>query len=84
MLMYEDGGITYSVLEKRAFLPIARASPHINRADLRLASCLKRLRGMTRWVPHGADIDKRCNEAIVVHVELRPSLRTFYGSAVTY
>lgn len=84
MLMYEDGGITYTLLEKRAFLPITRESPHINRDDLRLASCLKRLRGMTRWVSHGADIDKRCNEAIVVHVELRPSLRAFYRSAVTY
>jgi hypothetical protein len=83
MLMYEDGGSTYALLEGAAFLPIGSKSEHVYRDDLRVASCLKRLRGMTRWISHGFDIDKRCIEAIAAHVELRPLLRGFYGNALS-
>lgn len=84
MLMYEDRGVTYALLQESALLPSSRESVHVDRDDLRLASCLRRLRGMTTWVSYGADIDKRCNEAIAAHVDLRPSLRWFYGRALNH
>jgi len=83
MLMYQDGGTTYRLLEAGDVLPSAGASARVQRDDLRLASCLRRLRGMTKWTSHGADIDKRCYEAIAAHVELRPSLRSFYAGALS-
>jgi hypothetical protein len=83
MLMYADRLSTYALLEGGAFLPIGANSANVHRDDLRLASCLRRLRSMTSWVSPYTDIDKRCREAIVAHVELRPSLRGFYGSACT-
>lgn len=85
MLMYGDEGHTYNLAQQLANSMNSAHAETINVEvdDLHLASCLKRLRKMTMWVSLHFDIDKRCNEAIVAHVRLRPMLATFYGRALT-
>ena len=79
MLMYGDEGRTMLLLEDGRYLPGVSKYQDLDRDDLRLASALKRLRGMTGWASRGFDIDKRCQSAISAHTQLRPLLRSFYG-----
>lgn len=82
MLMYGDKGRTMSLLENGQYLPHGGEMEQLNREDLRLGSCLKRLRRMTTWASRGFDIDKRCHGAIETHAKLKPALRNFYGAAL--
>lgn len=84
MLMYEDQGQTYKLLYHMPdSINGIGVTAEVEPDDLRLASCLKRLRKMTMWVSLHSDIDKRCNEAIFAHVRIRPMLKTFYGVTLT-
>lgn len=85
MLMYEDEGHTYKLAQQVAssLNSVPSEAVNVEIDDLRLASCLRRLRKMTMWLSLHSDIDKRCNEAIFAHVRLRPMLRTFYGKTLT-
>jgi len=82
MLMYGDKGRTMRLLEKGQYLPHGGGMEQVSSEDLRLASCLKRLRRMTTWASRGFDIDKRCHGAIDMHVILRPALRDLYREAL--
>jgi hypothetical protein len=79
MLMYGDEGRTMLLLEDGRYLPGKSSYRDLDRDDLRLASALKRLRGMTTWASRGFDIDKRCHSAISAHAQLRPLLDSYYG-----
>ncbi|MBM4078033.1 MAG: hypothetical protein FJ267_20580 [Planctomycetes bacterium] len=83
MLMYADNRCTMRLLENGQYLPHRDGIEQVNREDLRLASCLRRLRRMTTWASRGFDIDKRCHGAIDMHVNLRPALRDFYREALS-
>jgi len=85
MLMYEDEGHTCKLAQQltSSLNNIHAETANVDMDDLRLASCLKRLRNMTMWMSLHSDIDKRCNEAIFAHVRLRPMLRNFYGRTLT-
>jgi len=85
MLMYEDEGHTYNLAQLLANSLNSAHTETVNVEidDLRLATCIKRLRNMTMWVSLHSDIDKRCNEVIFAHVRLRPVLKTFYGRTLT-
>ena len=76
-LMYADNMGTYALLENGPFLAFDDSTA-LSLDDLSIASSLIRLRKMTRAVAEGADIDKRCRQAISAHMESKPAIADVY------